>query len=208
MGCGNGQLTQWLAAHFETVIGVDPSADQIANALPDARARYLCAPAERLPVADHSVNLITAAQAAHWFDLPTFYREVRRVSAPEAVLALISYGVLALEPALNARFQHFYREEIGPFWPAQRALVDSGYATLDFPFTEISAPALEIRMDWQLSEFLGYLFTWSAVRSAREAGREAVVRTFADDLSSIWGDANTRRTVSWPINMRLGRTRP
>ncbi|WP_322404161.1 class I SAM-dependent methyltransferase [Massilia luteola] len=204
VGCGNGQLTRLLAAHFDKVVGLDPSADQIANATPGDRIEYRCAPAERLPLPDASASLITAAQAAHWFDLPAFYREVRRVGTPGAVVALISYGVLTLEPRLDARFQTFYRDEIGPYWPPERKLVDTGYATIDFPFAERAAPALDIRLDWHLNEFIGYLLTWSAVRSAREAGREGLLIDFANDIADAWGDPNIRRTVRWPINMRIG----
>ena len=205
VGCGNGQLTQLLATHFNAVVGLDPSADQIANIVPNERITYQCAPAEQLPVADASASLITAAQAAHWFDLPAFYQEVRRVAVPGCVLALLSYGVLNLEPALNERFQRFYWDEIGPYWPPERKLVDTGYATIDFPFEELAAPSLEIRVHWHLSEFLGYLLTWSAVRSVQEAGRDELLQTFADDISAAWGDGSVRRPIVWPINMRIGR---
>jgi len=204
-GCGNGQLTQLLAPCFEHVVGIDPSADQIANAVPHERIAYRCAPAERMPVDDGSASLVTVAQAAHWFDLPAFYREVRRIGRPGTVLTLISYGVLALDPDLDARFQAFYRDEIGPYWPAQRKLVDSGYATIDFPFDELAPPALDIRCDWTLPQFLGYLGTWSAVRSAREAGCGELLAAFADQIGAAWGDPGRKRLVCWPINMRLGR---
>ncbi len=205
VGCGNGQLTQLLPMYFRAVVGLDPSADQLANVIPDERITYRCAPAEQLPLADRSASLVTAAQAVHWFKLPAFYEEVRRIAAPGCVLALISYGVLDLEPALNERFQKFYWDEIGPYWPPERKLVDTGYATIDFPFEERAAPSLEIRAHWHLSEFLGYLLTWSAVRSAREAGREEVLFNFADEISAAWGDGNLRRTLAWPINIRIGK---
>ncbi len=205
VGCGNGQLTKLLVPHFDAVVGVDPSADQIANTIPNEHITYQCAPAEQLPLADGSASLITAAQAAHWFDLPSFYQEVRRIAMPGSVLALISYGVLNFEPSLNDRFQRFYWDEIGPYWPPERKLVDTGYATIDFPFQELVAPPFEIQLDWQLSEFLGYLFTWSAVRNAKEVGHQEVVFDFANDISSAWGDENIRRTIVWPINMRIGR---
>lgn len=205
VGCGNGQLTRLLAPYFDKVLGLDPSADQIENAVAGDHIEYLCAPAERLPLADGSVNLITAAQAAHWFDLPAFYAEVRRVAAPGGVLALISYGVLQLEPLLDDRFQKFYWEEIGPYWPPERKLVDSGYATMDFPFAEFKAPPMSISVEWHLSEFLGYMLTWSATRQAKEAGKEALLMQFAHDLANLWGDPNRRRPVMWPINMRIGR---
>ncbi|WP_434632819.1 class I SAM-dependent methyltransferase [Chromobacterium sp. CV08] len=205
VGCGNGQLTKLLTAHFHAVVGLDPSADQIANIVPNERITYQCAPAEVLPLADGSANLITAAQAAHWFNLPAFYQEVRRISEPGCVLALISYGVLNLEPALNERFQKFYWDEIGPYWPPERKLVDTGYATIDFPFEELTAPSLEIRVDWDLSEFLSYLHTWSAVRNVQEAGREELLLLFADEISAAWGDGSILRSITWPINMRIGR---
>lgn len=204
VGCGNGQLTVQLARHFESVLGLDPSADQIANAQAHDKVRFVCAPAEKLPVDDGSVNLITAAQAAHWFDLPRFFDEARRVAAPGAAIALISYGVLKLEPALMDRFRRFYYEEIGPYWPPERKRVDSGYADIEFPFEEGSAPSIAMRKDWDLDELLGYVSTWSAVRSAREAGRDDMLTSFAEDLSGLWGGRETRRAVEWPLNMRVG----
>jgi len=206
VGCGNGQLTRLLADCFERVVGIDPSADQIANAVTDARIDYRQAPAERIPLADAGAgaSLITAAQAAHWFDLPAFYREARRIAAPGAVLALVSYGVLELEAPLDERFGRFYRDEIGPYWPPERQLVDSGYTTIDFPFPERAAPAMELRCAWSLPQFLGYVGTWSAVRRASEAGRDTLLSAFADDLAAAWGEPDRERTVRWPIHMRIG----
>lgn len=206
VGCGNGQLTAQLAGHFQQAIGLDPSADQLAHAVPRANIDYCCAPAERLPLDDCSASLVSAAQAAHWFDLPAFYAEARRIARPGAVLALISYGVLRLERDLDARFQRFYHEEIGRYWPAERQLVDSGYATLDFPFEAIEPPAMAIRLDWDLPQLLGYIATWSAVRQAREAGQAAILQRFAGELAELWGDPAAQRAISWPINMRIGRT--
>ncbi len=205
VGCGSGQLTRLLAAKFDNVIGVDPSADQIAHAVQCANVSYQCSPAEKLELSDESADLITAAQAAHWFDLPKFFNEVRRVGRTNGVLALISYGVLDLEPDLNERFQHFYSNEIASFWPPERKLVDSGYSTIDFPFAERKPASMAIRLYWNLAEFLGYLSTWSAVRQASEVGRGDVLHHFADDMAKCWGDADARRLIVWKINMRIGK---
>lgn len=205
VGCGNGQLSKLLAAHFDAVFGFDPSADQIAQAAPQKNLHYGCAPAEALPLPDHCANLITAAQAAHWFDLPRFYREARRVALPDAILALVSYGVLHLGGELGARFERFYWHEIGPYWPAERKLVDSGYSTLDFPFAELASPSIAIHLEWHLEEFLGYISTWSAVRSAKESGRKELLHRFAADVAGLWGDPAIRHSITWPINMRIAR---
>ena len=203
-----GQLTVQLAEHFDQVTGVDTSADQLAHALPHRRVRYLCAPAENLMLPDAGISLITAAQAAHWFVLPKFYAEARRIAAANAVIALISYGVLALPGGLQERFQHFYREEIWPFWPSGRRQVDSGYAELDFPFPEYLAPRFSIVKHWTLPELLGYVSTWSAVRAAREAGRTDMLQGFARDMTGLWGDPQRWRELRWPVKMRVGDVAP
>ena len=205
IGCGNGQLTTLLAAHFSTVAGFDSSEDQIAHAVARENASYRCAPAEDLPLLSRKASLVTAAQAAHWFDLPRFYNEVRRIATPGAILALISYGVLRLDGDLGIRFERFYWSEIGPYWPSERKLVDSGYATIDFPFSELDPPAIAIHLEWCLEEFLGYISTWTAVRIARDSEREDLLNRFAADIAELWGEPKARRPISWPINMRIGK---
>lgn len=112
------------------MLGLDSSADQLRNAEPAPGISYRLAPAEHLPVAPASANFITVAQAAHWFDLPLFYMQVRQVAAPGAVIALISYATPQLEPDLQPRFARFYADDLGAYWPAERRQVDSGYADL------------------------------------------------------------------------------
>jgi SAM-dependent methyltransferase len=205
VGCGNGQFTAQLADHFDAVVGLDPSADQIAHAFPHARVRYAEAPAEALGLPDASADLITAAQAAHWFDRPRFYAEARRIAAPNALLALISYGVPEFDATLQPRFATFYWDEIGRYWPPERRLVESGYQGIDFPFEEIGYPAMVIAREWDLPAFLGYLSTWSATRAALEAGEGALLDRFVADITALWGEPETPRPVQWPIAMRLGR---
>lgn len=204
VGCGNGQFTRQLGDHFDAVVGSDPSAEQIAHAVPHPRVRYEVGPAERLGAEARSVSLITAAQAAHWFDLPRFYAEARRVATAGAVIALISYGVARLDPELDARFQSFYGDELRSYWPPERRLVDTGYASVDFPFRALPAPDLRIIRDWSAEAFLGYISTWSAIRRVREAGRDAILAAFSRDVLKLWGDPEVPRRITWPINMRLG----
>ena len=206
VGCGNGQLTLQLAAHFKEVFGLDPSKAQLEHAPAHASVTWICAPAEVMPLPGASVDLIVAAQAAHWFDRPAFYAEARRLAAPGAVIALISYGVLRLDGTeLNDRFTQFYHDEIGPYWPPERKLVDDGYRDIDFPFENLPGPALSIQRDWDLDAFLGYISTWSAVRRVVEAKREDILAAFARDISKLWKSDKGLHRVTWPINMRVGR---
>lgn len=204
VGCGNGQLTAQLASAFKAVTGVDPSADQIANAAPRPGAKYLCAPAEKLPVADGMASLVTAAQAAHWFDIDAFYAEARRVLMPGGALVLITYGVIEADGEVGRVLAHFYHDVIGPFWPPERRHVETGYQSLPFPFAEATPPKVAMTKSWALNELLGYVGTWSAVRNAEASlGREPLKR-FGEAVGEAWGDPGERREIRWPLTMRIG----
>ena len=145
------------------------------------------------------------APAAHWLDLDAFYAEVRRVARPGAVLALVSYGILHVEGAPDAVVQHFYRNVAGPYWPPERRHVEAGYRSLPFPFAEFVAPDLAITVAWRLSDLVGYVETWSALRGLETAVGRAPVDAFQDALAASWGPAEHRRTVRWPLALRLAR---
>jgi len=83
-GTGTGQAAKSLAERFDTVIATDVNSGQLAVATPMNNIQYYCCPAEKTAIDAGSINLITVAQALHWFNFESFYAEVRRVSAPKA----------------------------------------------------------------------------------------------------------------------------
>ncbi len=204
VGCGTGQFSWLLGEQFQKTIGIDPTRDQISHATAHPRVEYVVATAEQLPVADGSVDLITVAQAAHWFDLDVFYREVRRIASDEALLALVSYDTPVLEPPANERFWQFYSEELEPYWPPERRLVDEGYQTIGFPFEEVDFPSFSFRQHMTVNDFLGYIATWSAIVAVKEADQLALLAGFKQDLQLLWGESEISRLVTWPINTRIG----
>lgn len=204
-GCGNGQLSRLLAHEFESVIATDPSPEQLSKAGVDPKIDYLCEPAEKTSQADGSVDVVTVAQAAHWFDLDTFYKEVRRVGKTGTIVALITYGVIEAEGPPAHALEVLYWSKIGPYWPPERKLVEEGYRTLPFPFEELDPPSFAMTADWNLHQLIGYCDTWSATRAMEKAvGRDAVERAFGE-LSESWGDPEMCRPVRWPLSMRLGK---
>jgi SAM-dependent methyltransferase len=203
--CGTGQLSVLLAERFAEVVATDASVAQIEAARPGQGVIYRAAPAEDSGLPDASVDLITVAQAAHWLDLDGFYAEARRVGRPGAALALVAYGVLHIEDARTDRLiQHFYRETVGPYWPAERRHVHDGYRSLPFPFVEARLPERAMEVRWRLEDLVGYIGTWSAVKAAREALGSDPVGPFADALREEWGDPVSRRRVAWPLSIRAG----
>ena len=135
-GTGNGQAARDLAKRFNHVEATDISPRQLENAAPSERITYSMA-GEVTTLQSKSVDLVTVAQAIHWFDCDKFYQEVRRVAKPNALLAVWGYGLLRIHPDIDAKIDHFYIAVVGPYWDKQRKLIDEHYQTISFPFKEI-----------------------------------------------------------------------
>ena len=204
--CGSGQAALGLAERFAAVVATDASAGQIAAATPHPRVTYRVAPAEASGLPDHSVDLVTVAQALHWFDLGRFYAEVRRVLADGGILAVWSYGHLQSgDAAIDREIGHFYHDVVGPYWPPERQLVEEGYRTIPFPFAEVPAPAFAMRVQWPLPQLLGYFRSWSATARYLAARGHDPVEALEPKLQAPWGDPATVREIIWPLAVRLGR---
>lgn len=204
-GCGTGQLSVLLANRFTEVIATDASSAQIAKANKKDNVNYKTALAENSGLADASVDLVTVAQAAHWLDLAPFYKEVARIAKVNAILALITYGVVHVEGEVDRLVQQFYYQDINTYWPAERQHVENGYQDLPFPFAEIQTPTLEMRAYWDLEALIGYFNTWSAVKAATQALGVNPTEALKQSLLPIWGDPKTTKTITWPLSMRVGR---
>ncbi|MEO8349366.1 MAG: class I SAM-dependent methyltransferase [Acidobacteriota bacterium] len=203
---GSGQAALALASRFERVVATDASTEQIAAATPHPRVEYRVARAEDSGLAADSVDLVTVAQALHWFDRPAFYREASRVLRRDGALAVWTYGHPRLDtPDADEVFQRFYSGTVGPFWPPERALVDAGYRTIDFPFLEVEPPAFEMETRWPLGALLGYVGTWSATTRFREAKGFDPIPRLATELAAAWGDREEPRRIGWPLSLRVGR---
>jgi SAM-dependent methyltransferase len=200
---GSGQAAVALAGRFAAVIAVDGSLGQLARAEPHERVRYAAGLAERLPLRAGTVDLVAAAQAAHWFDHDRFHAECRRVLAPGGVVAVWCYEKFRVDPAIDAVVDDFYDNVVGADWPPERRYVAEGYRSLPFPWREELAPPFEIEVDWDLAQLMGYLATWSAVQRCRDRTGQDPLTALQSHLARLWSPAAPRR-VRWPVHLRLG----
>jgi SAM-dependent methyltransferase len=204
-GCGSGQASRDLAARFAEVIATDPSAAQIAEADPAPNLTYRVAAESDPLIAPASVDLVIAAQAAHWFDQARFHAEVRRVLKPRGILAVWTYGLPQVSTEVDAHVGRYHVDIVGPYWPPERAHVDNGYRELPFPFADMEAPRFTHETTWTLPQLLEHLGTWSATRYFRERRGEEPLDLVRAQLRAAWGDADAPATVRWPIDLRVGR---
>lgn len=203
-GCGTGQAAVGLAQYFEKVYALDPSSEQISNAIHHEKVSYLLAPAEMTGLPQKSQDLIIAAQSLHWFDPDRFYPEVRRLAREDAIFAAITYGLIAVNQDVDTILGHLYHDILGGYWPPERHHVDAGYRTLPFPFPEITPPVFAMTASWRLDQLAGYLATWSAVKEFKAQTGENPLESINTKLQDAWGDVEILKRVSWTLVIRAG----
>ena len=201
---GNGQAAVGIASVFDHVIATDATEKQIANAQPHERVEYRVAAAENSGNGSETIDLIMVAQALHWFDLDQFYAEARRVLKADGVIAASAYNLLHIEKTIDEVVNRYYHKVVGPFWPPERRVVEQ-FADLPFPFSEIDAPKFEMTARWNLDHLLGYLRTWSSSQRFIAARGVDPLEQIGDDIRSAWGTPGQKRSITWPLTIRIGR---
>ncbi len=177
---------------------------QLAYAVKKVNIEYLCCQAEHTPFPDNSFDLVTVAQAYHWFDFDLFRNEVIRVGKPNAILAVWSYGHVRIEPLIDDLLRNFHDHVVGPYWDNRRKYVTDGLRTAPFNFTEIPSAPFNMKLQWTLTELAGYLESWSAVQHCiRQTGNNPVPDCI-EEISSHW-NTNEPKNVNFPLTLRMGK---
>jgi SAM-dependent methyltransferase len=202
---GNGQAALGLAGRFEAVVATDASVRQIRQAARRGGLHYAVAVAEESPLENESVALVTVAQALHWFDRARFWEEVRRVLVRAGAIAMWSYHGFHVTPEVEAVIHRYYKDIVGPYWPAGRGIVEQGYRALEFPFAEETPPPFLLEKRWDLAALMGYLRTWSASQRYREARGSDPLLLVQEDLAKAWGPPERIRPFRWDLDLRVGR---
>lgn len=204
-GTGNGQAAIGLATCYDQVIATDPSEQQIRNCLPHDKVKYLVEKAENNSFPTHSADLLTIANALHWFDFDIFYQEAYRVLKPNGVIAAWAMGVPSISPEIDKIIQHFHDHTLNDYWLAENRLVEKGYATIPFPFQLISSPDFFCEKRMNLHDLTGYLNTWSATqRFINQQGFNPTEQVMKE-LAKVWEDASLEKTLVWKLVLKVGR---
>jgi len=204
-GTGNGQVAGELANFFKRVDATDISQQQLENAVKLSNINYSLQPAEKTNFPDNSFDLITVAQAIHWFEFSQFYKEVNRTLKPGGIIAVIGYGLFKSNDQTNDLIDHFYRDIVEPYWDPERRYLDDGYRSILFPFGEIQTPDLEMEFSWDFEHLIGYLKTWSAVKHFQSKNGYDPVDAISGGLRTAFGE---RRVVKFPLFLRVGQKHP
>ncbi|MFT3795787.1 class I SAM-dependent methyltransferase [Flavobacterium sp.] len=199
---GNGQVANKLSAYFQMVYATDISQSQLQKAIPASNVVYKVEAAERTDFADRQFDLITVAQAVHWFKFDAFYQEVYRILKPDGVFAVLGYGLFSTNPDSDAILMDYYHHIVGPYWDAERQYIDQKYETIPFPFNELETCKFTNEFNWTFDQLVGYLHTWSATQSYKNKMGNDPVQLIRDDLKQSWENSDKR--VAFPLLLRVG----
>lgn len=200
---GSGQSAVGLSGYFDEVIATDASQNQITNAIQKKGISYKVENAEQTSIKSNSIDLITVAQALHWFNLENFTTEVQRVLKIKGVLAVWTYGLLDINSEINKVIYDLYSKTLDPYWPPERNSVEAGYKDIKFPFEELKSPVYQMTIEWELSQLIGYLCTWSAVKRYETKIGENPVENLYKMILDLWGDPKRKRVTQWPLVLKV-----
>lgn len=200
---GNGQAAQQLAKHFEQVLATDASEQQISQAPQIDNVTFSVAPAESTHIEKQSIDLISVAQALHWFDIAAFAMECDRVLKDKGIIAVWCYKRLSINPEVDAILNDFYFNTIGEYWPKERQLVDNGYADIELPFKELPSASFKMQALWSFEQLINYLHTWSAVGEYQKLHHHNPVEKIKNQLLQAWGQKDKQYLIEWPLMLRV-----
>ncbi|XP_062311790.1 putative methyltransferase DDB_G0268948 [Osmerus eperlanus] len=196
LGCGTGQNSRLLAPHFQEVVGIDVSESQ----LEEARAvsgypniTYRKGTAEELPFPDSSVDLLTAASAAHWFDQARFLVEAARVLKPGGCMALLGYTDSfslrygSCDDRLNLIHAEF-KKSLLPYTSTRVAVADSKlqdlYAAIPFPEKE-RVDCVQVSQPISVRALVGFLESFSMYQAYSRAEPQAASSLLLDTQNRL-----------------------
>lgn len=203
-GTGNGQAALALSHHFKQVWASDISLQQINSAPVKDNIHYLVQRAEMGAFKHLQFDLITVAQALHWFDIPEFFKTAREQMHLHSTIAVWGYQLLSVSPEIDVLIKYLYKDILGEYWPPERKLVDDAYQSIDFPFQKIDAPVFFIERTWTLQQLTGYICTWSAVKRYQKSKVQNPLEQIFPQLVQLWPEG-TEKLVRFPVFMRLGK---
>ena len=204
---GTGQAARPLAKYFDTVFATDVSEQQISEAKGSENILYSTQSSESTNFSDNTFDLVTVAQALHWFDYEKFWNEVDRVLKPQGVFVAWGYDWTKINFDIDFLLQDNLYSLLDVYWNPKAKILWGGYETeeVKFPYERIDTPAFSIELNWNLDQLFQYFLSWSSVQAyIKENGTELIENAKAH-VTTVWGDPNETKLIQWPIHMLVGR---
>lgn len=217
---GTGQAAKSLSTLYKNVIATDASEKQLEFATKLPNVRYQHTPStmsitdlEQMVSPQGTIDLVTIAQALHWLDLPTFYKQVNWVlKKPHGVIAIWCYTSPRVNDAVGALHDKLYSLDAKPYWDSRRELLEDNYRNIDFPFDPVEGVdhtgpfEFEAETVMDLDDFLNYIRSRSAYQTSKNKGVELLTDDVIEKFKLAWGE-DGKKIAKFQVYLRIGRVR-
>ncbi|XP_021908562.1 putative methyltransferase DDB_G0268948, partial [Carica papaya] len=202
---------------YKNVVATDTSPNQLemAPTLPNIKYQQTppamsTAELQQKVAPESSVDTVTVAQAMHFFDLPTFYSQVKFVlKKPDGVIAAWCYTLPEVHNVVDPILRRYYDVVKEKFWEPPRKMVEDKYMNIDFPFEPVDGEDKTGPFEFLaekpmgLDEFFTYLRSWSAYQTAKDVGVELLTDGVIEEFKR--GSGRGKKLVRFPVYLRIGK---
>ena len=204
---GTGQAALALSQYFKQVFATDISAQQVQAANQAENIEYSIAPAEESGFADESFDLVTVAQALHWFDYASFWPEVDRVLKPNGVFVAWGYDWTKINFDIDLQLNKNLFELLSKYWNPKAKILWGGYepGNVNFPYDLVQTPTFSIKLNWNFEQLFQYFLSWSATQAYINDNGSEAINNAKQQVEKVWGNPEATKLIHWPVHMLVGK---
>ncbi|TGK78659.1 class I SAM-dependent methyltransferase [Leptospira montravelensis] len=191
--CGNGQVAIDLASYFEKIEASDINENQIINSFKHEKINYSIQNSENTYFPNNYFDLICAAQCLHWFNFQIYFNEVKRTLKKNGLFVTWGYSFFKIDNNIDNIIDSALFKIIDPFWSDKNRILHKQYSGIEFPFTKINIPEVEMSLSWDLNQLLSYLQTWSAVKLYIDKYSDHLLENLRQLLSGHWPENSKKK---------------
>ncbi|OMJ12475.1 putative S-adenosylmethionine-dependent methyltransferase CRG1 [Smittium culicis] len=131
---GTGIFARLISDRFRETTATDISKVMLESAAQPAKGKieYIQGSAEDMSIIpDKSVDMVTVATGAHWFNSTKFLTEAKRVLKPNGTLAIFGYsgfGYFPKSPKCDKIMREFCMDKLGDYWDKGRNNLERLYS--------------------------------------------------------------------------------
>ncbi|KAN0039503.1 hypothetical protein ACTA71_007292 [Dictyostelium dimigraforme] len=177
IGCGSGQATVKLSKYFKKVIGYEPSENQLKHAEKVENVEYRLSAAEKIDLPSGSVDLITVATAAHWFNLPEFFEESKRLLRDDGSLIIWCYGLFEIKnnEEVQKINKNHYLGTLRNYWAPQIKYINDEYVDIKPTFENTTRKTITLDKTMSVNDIIGIYSSWSGYASYIKEGNKDIL---------------------------------
>ncbi|CCV03080.1 putative Methylase involved in ubiquinone/menaquinone biosynthesis [Mesorhizobium metallidurans STM 2683] len=223
VGCGTGIFTRRIADAFDKadrILGIEPNDDMRAQAMlaseTPSNITYIPGSSEALPVDANSAILVTAASAAHWFDLPKFYSEAARVLRSDGAVAIVQNKRRWWDSPFLDAYEQFHERFVPGYRRGTFPDRFGGFAAETFvndlakhdQFRGVRQSSWDWNRSLSKAEFKTLSLSTSHTRRALAGNGESVVMKALDDLLDLFSGTEGHVDVPYVTEVTMAKRLP